>query len=175
MLAEGYTAQQISYFQNIAFHLEDMRGDLTNGQIFRLAHRIYPLMRANKKDPQGALQISVGRPQKGKKFWVKSGRIAYGSFAKAPKVLGCAAGLRQIGEVTTYHKLVCEKSFCPTMFEVLYQIPKELRDKTVAFELYALAETPEQSVCTELNSYRLRCILYTGKVPKKVLDEPMQW
>ena len=104
--------------------------DMPNGSVRVLAERIKPVM-AFKED---------GR------CYVKPVDIFEDCFTWDPEPAGKATGLKAVCDITTYHPYGYIAYFKPSVAQVILQIPHEVLDKVIAFEIVkAPDEFPDNS------------------------------
>lgn len=153
-------------------HLEYLEKQLPKEKALELAKRIRPVA---SKDENG--RLSIYNEPKPLKYWLDGGKIYNQSytFIANNEVYAKTSSLKPIAKITTYHRCGYPLFIKPSVYEVLYQIPEELRDKVVAFELYASSPYVWDVYNDDLERHALTCILYTGKMPKKVKDKPVEW
>ena len=65
------------------------------------------------------------------------------SYSWDPEPAGKATGLKPLCDITTYHPYGYYGSFKPSIAQVILQIPKEHRDKVIAFEIVKYPETAD--------------------------------
>lgn len=152
--------------------LSGMEKNLPYTQAMTLARRIRPIISGD--DPED-LSLSVKGKPSGQKFWVKSSKIRNGSYLLPIRVIAPAKGLKLIGEIDTYHECSACGSFRPSVFEVLYQIPEELRERVTAFELYAEDSCWLNIYDAETDRQKLKCLLYEGAMPERIKKLPLTW
>ena len=152
--------------------LEYLERQLPQEKALELAKRIRPVA---SKDEEG--RLSIYNTPKPLKYWMDGGKIYNQSytFINNHEVYGKTSNLKQIAKITTYHRCGYPLFIKPSVYEVLYQIPEELRDQVVAFELYASSTYVWDVYNEELGRHALTCILYTGNMPKKVQQQPVEW
>lgn len=155
--------------------LETMEKNLPKEKALEMAKRIRPVMTQNEC---GCIELLMeGACPDGVKHWVEGNKIYNQSyvFSDFRLLYGRAENLKKIATIKTYHKL----GFCgllkPSAYEVLYQIPKRYRNKVVAFELYAPADTMEKLYDADLKRHVLTCVLYSGTIPQSVAEKEVIW
>ena len=97
------------------------------------------------------------------------------TFINNNEVYGRTSSLKPIAKIITYHRCGYPMFVKPSVYEVLYQIPEELRDKVVAFELYVSSPYVWDVYNEDLDRHAVTCILYTGTLPRKVREQPIEW
>lgn len=166
------TIGEVQKIIQIRANLECLEKKLTKENALELAKRIRPVM---SMDESG--KFSISNDPENPKYWVSGCKI-YGqsyTFAAGEKVYGKAEKLEPVAKITTYHVAGHPLFLKPSVYEVLYQIPTELVDKTVAFELYAPSSSVYDIYNDEIGRHALTCILYTGEMPEHIKDEPIEW
>ena len=98
-------------------------------QIRQMAERILPV-------------VDIG---KGRCF-IEPVDFFHASFFSDPRPASFASGLKDLCDITTYHADTYWGIFSPSIAEVLAQIPAELQDKVVAFEIVQGPRTPDQRI-----------------------------
>ena len=163
----GYSDETVSKILTQLEYLLKTEDSLVKEDALIWGHRIYPIM-------TDSLKIGLGKPS-GDKFWIEGFRIYHESFVHtAPtNIYLPATDLHEISEITTYHHCMHQNLLTPTIYEVLCQIPKDLRHDVCAFELYA--QSPEEVYSYPLDRHILKCVLYSGKLPKEIVDSPVFW
>lgn len=163
----GYSDEEIAKIISQFRHILTTEDCLAKDKAMFFARRIYPVM-------TDTLKIEVGKP-KGNKFWIEGCRVYHESFVHtAPtNIYLPATDLHEIAEITTYHRCCHQKLLTPTIYEVLCQIPKELRHDVCAFELYA--QSPEEVYSYPLDRHILKCVLYSGKLPLELINYEVYW
>lgn len=152
--------------------LNRMENNLPRSKALRLAKRIRPIMSAASIDK---LRLGLHGKPDGTKFWVEGGGIFYTSYIKCAVPLAKAENLEKVTEIVTYHGCASCGNIVPSVYEVLAQIPENLRDTVTAFELYADADSCFDVYNSELDRHVLNCILYRGDVPLNVALKPVMW
>ena len=166
------TIGEIQKIIQVRANLDHLEKQLTQEKAVELAQRIRPVM---SKDENG--RLSLFNEPKHPKYWV-DGRKIYNesyTFASDKEVYAKTDKLVQIAKIITYHKCGYPLFVKPSVYEVLYQIPPELLDKVVAFELYAPSASAYDVYNDDVGRHALTCILYAGKMPKKVRQKPIRW
>ena len=155
--------------------LEAMEKNLPKEKALEMAKRIRPVMTQNE---YGCIDLLMeGACPDGVKHWVDGEKIYNHSyvFSDFRMLYGKAENLKKIATIKTYHK----PGFCgllkPTVYEVLYQIPKRYVNKVVAFELYAPADTMEKLYDEQLDRHEFICVLYEGVMPHNIAAKEILW
>lgn len=152
--------------------LNRMEDNLPQGKALRLAKKIRPIMSGASADK---LNFSLHGKPDGEKFWVGGGGIFCTSYIKRNVALAKAENLEKVTEIVTYHGCASCGSIAPSVYEVLAQIPKSLRNVVTAFELYADADSWFDIYNAELDRHVLNCILYRGTIPNSVASRQILW
>lgn len=79
----------------------------------------------------------------GKKRFIKKVKLFSTAFTWDPKPRKKARKLVALQDITTYHTWAFYGFFKPTIAEVLAQIPEDVLDKVVAFEIVMKPETAD--------------------------------
>ena len=163
----GYSDEDVSKIVSQLEHILKTEDSLSKDEAMIFANRIYPVM-------TNTLKIGVGKPS-GNRFWIDSALVYHESFIYTHPLDNFlpAVDLMEIGEITTYHRCHHQKLLNPTIYEVLCQIPPELRFDVCAFELYV--ENPGKVYSYPLDRHILKCILYSGTVPEEILKKDAHW
>ncbi len=168
----GYETQQALDFACLDEDLCLKEGKLSKERALSLAHKVRPIM---SKSDTGEFEFCYGQLPRGEKFWVDTGGIYFRSYPFENMPITRAEGLQLIGEITTYHHGGIDNSLKPSVFEVLYQIPEEFMEQTVAFELYSEQEKAQDAYIPGLKRHQLKCLLYKGNMLKKVEELYTKW
>ena len=168
----GYETQQALDFACLDEDLCLKEGKLSKERALSLAHKIRPVM--SKTDAE-QIEFCYGQLPRGEKFWVDTGGIYFRSYPFENMPITRAEGLQLIGEITTYHHGGIDNSLKPSVFEVLYQIPEELRERVTAFELYAEDSCWLNIYDAETDRQKLKCLLYEGAMPERIKKLPLTW
>lgn len=136
--------------------------------IISLARRIRPLVRVDKNGKV----CYFGGPDENpgsELYWAEPVDIIEASFNYAPVPVALDIyGLCKVLEITTYHHASCRPFPNPTTEEVLRQMPIELADKVVGFEIFIPYDKIAESYDEILNLNRFRTIFYAGKLPANI-------
>lgn len=154
-------------------YLEDLERALPQTKAMRLAERIRPVMSYY----QGKLQMFFpnGLPDC-QKCWMDGGKIFFESYTCNDRIpLAEAVNLQRIAVIDTYHRSPCYGKLCPSVYEVLYQIPAEFLDQTVAFELYYTQSNGFEVYDRCLRRHKLKCVLYSGEIPPEIARKKIKW
>ena len=163
----GYSEDEVDPILQALERILKTENSLSKEDAMDLARKIRPIVSTD-------INIEAGKP-KGNKVWADSSRIYNESYIykSDSEDYVVAKGLVELQEIVTYHQCFHERHLRPTVYEVLCQIPQDLRHKVVAFELYV--ETPGDVYSYPLDRHKLKCILYTGKMPEKIANSPVYW
>ena len=166
------TIGEIQNTIQIRAHLEYLKRILPKETALELAKRIRPVM---SMDENG--KFSVATTPNDSKYWVDGCKIFNQSytFKAGETVYEKAEQLTQIATIKTYHTCGHPLLLKPSVYEVLYQIPAELLDKVVAFELYAPELSAYDLYDDNLERHVLTCVLYTGNIPQSVKEKTIEW
>lgn len=167
----GEKKEEILAFQELLEKKEKM---LPEKEALLLAEQIRPVM--TEKDGVLEIYFPDGLPQEGTKFFVSPGKIFNESYSYGErKRVAEAKGLVKAAEILTYHRSPYYGRLCPSVYEVLYQIPPELREVVCAFELYYTSDSLYCVYNSTLDRHRLHCVLYSGVLPQEVYAENVLW
>lgn len=129
-------------------------------EIIEVAKRMCPVMRR----PKGTL------------WWIRRLKIHNQSCRFSPSYICKAEGLTPVATVTTYHKTGGYHGFIkPSVDEAIYQCPKDIIDKVVAFE-FVVPEcaTLGEVYDSKLDRHVLQTTYYTGVLSPKV-SKKVEW
>lgn len=169
----GYSDAEIFELFKGIDHLHATWNSLSKEEALELAKKIIPIL------PFHTLEIGIGKSDD-KKAWICGFYHIRTSYITETSSNHCleATDLVEIAEIDTYHTSFHPTILRPTIYEVLCQIPKELRNEVVAFELYA--ENKENNdvskfkntdvYCSFFDKHILKCRLFSGTIPKEVTD-----
>ena len=161
----------------IRARLELMEKNLSKENALALAKRIRPVITQVIRE-DGDLVFKKDEPV-GDKYWVSGAKIYNQSYffmgLNSRSVYERAENLTEVATITTYHKCGYPAILKPSVYEVLCQIPRELLDKVVAFELYAPSCYVSDIYDSHLDRHKLTCVLYSGTIPKSVADKEVDW
>ena len=147
--------------------------NLPKEEAIKMARRIRPILRLTEDQMHVGIMLNGRRHSR--RYWVKSRNIYDQCFSYKAEPYAAVYGLKEVTTIETWHKSPNSSLLRPSVYEVLYQIPEDLRDKVVAFELYS----EKASICelwsSVLRRHRLKCVLYTGKMPKEVQKKRIYW
>ena len=84
-----------------------------------------------------------------------------------------ADGLNEIARIKTYHRLGIYVSFlCPTVDAIIYQCPKDILDRAVAFEVVCKShDIMNECYDKWLNLHVLETVFYEGEMPEIVANQ----
>jgi hypothetical protein len=97
---------------------------ITDDELKAMAERIKPVVRSGKV-----------------LFYIKEVDLKNIAYTWSPEITDRATDLKPLKEITTYHRYGYYGFFKPSIAEVLAQIPTELRETVVAFEITNSPET----------------------------------
>ncbi|MBE6450543.1 MAG: hypothetical protein IJF12_02135 [Alphaproteobacteria bacterium] len=163
----GYSEEEVENVVKALTCILKTENCLSKDEALALAKQIRPVVSSD-------IHIEVGKPR-GNKVWLVGSRIYDESYIYNTENddYTLANDLVELAEITTYHQCHHQKVLRPTIYEVLCQIPQELRDKAVAFELYV--EKAGDVYNYPLDRHILKCVLYTGKQPDKIANCEVCW
>ena len=152
--------------------LEYLEKKLPKEKALELAKRIRPVMSQNENG-----RLCVDNHPTYPKYWVNGCKIYHQSytFAANTTFYSKATDLEPIAQITTYHRCGHPLLLKPSVYEVLYQIPVDLLDDVVAFELYAPTSSVFDIYSDDIERHALTCILYKGTMPEDIKNEPIEW
>lgn len=153
------------------FELLRKKSALSAEELVTLAKKIRPVMSA---EPNEDLHLPIGHCPHGRKFWVDTidCGIATQSYTVLPKPRMTADKLEFLTEITIYVNSTNWSRLEPRVWDVMTQIPEELRDKATAFELYA----PFANLYNfDLKCFVVKCILYSGPMLPEIEHLPVKW
>lgn len=104
--------------------------------IRKLAETIKPVVSKNARG-------EVGLDVEGNLFYIKPVDLFEIAYTWDPKVTERARGLVKLKDITTYHTYGYYGLFKPSIAEVIAQIPEELLESVVAFEIIESPTTAE--------------------------------
>jgi len=109
--------------------------EVPKSDILELAKRIKPVVR-----------FAIGlmgrfKSPEGKPYFIKPVDPFTIAFMWSPKPRKVAKGLKKLVDITTYHTWTYYGMFKPSIAEVLAQIPADIVDRVVAFEIIDYPET----------------------------------
>ena len=156
----------------IRANLECLEKQLPKEKALELAKRIRPVMSKNEIN-----RLSIFNDPACTKYWVDGCKIYNQSYSFNANIFhyGKALNLKPIAQITTYHKCGHPLLVKPSVYEVLYQIPSELLNDVVAFELYAPSNHAIDIYSSIIDRHVLTCILYTGTMPDDIKEQPIEW
>ena len=112
-------------------NLAQMRDEFSLEKILAYAKKIRPVVRI-KENIIGLFPDMSSSDL----YWIGYSNVSISSYIFGAKKLAKAKGLREIARIKTYHTLGIYASFLgPTVDEIIYQCPKEILDRAVAFEV----------------------------------------
>ena len=171
----GATIGETQNIIQIRASLEVMERNLPKEEALMLAKRIRPVMTrtANGKFKM----LLVDKKLDGDKHWVDGGKIYNQSytFNDLRQIYDKAENLTEVATINTYHRCGYPALLKPSVYEVLYQIPQDLLDKVVAFELFSPSNYMNDIYDSNIDRHRLVCVLYSGTMPKSVTDKEIVW
>lgn len=155
--------------------LEVMERKLPKAKALKLAKRIRPIMTLNSNGDFNML-LGSNNPDE-EKYWVEGNKIYNQSytFSGLRQTYEKAENLTEIATINTYHKCGCPVFVKPSVYEVLYQIPQELLDKVVAFELFSPSNSVNDIYDSNIDRHKLVCVLYAGEMPQSVAEQEIIW
>jgi len=112
--------------------------DVPEDRIRELAKRIKPVVRFSISLPGGFLFYPDGIP-----FYIRKVDLFDIAYTWSPKPRWPATRLTPLQDITTYHSWGHYSLFKPSIAEVLAQIPANLLDRVVAFEIIKQPETAD--------------------------------
>ena len=170
------TMDKIQTATQLRVILEKMEKNLPKEKALKLAKRIRPVMTQFQDEN---LCFALKAKTTGDKYWVDGGKIYNQSYTflgfDKKHFYEKAENLTKVATITTYHECSYPVFLKPSVYEVLYQIPQELLDEVVAFELFADSCFVNDIYDSNLNRHRLVCVLYSGTMPKSVADKEIIW
>ena len=108
-------------------------------------------------------------------YWVKAQFLRSQPLNKQYTIVCEAAGLEVIEQLIVYFDYdsypPCVQ---PTTDEVLYQIPEEIRDEAIAFELSYVDGNINTVFEQKLEKYKLLLTLYRGTMPQEIKNLEVQ-
>lgn len=110
-------------------------------------------------------------------YWIGYENVSMSSYMFGAKKLVKAEGLKEIARVKTYHTMGTYASFlCPTVDEVIYQCPKDILDRAVAFEVICKSRDVLRCCYDRwLNLHVLETVFYEGEMPDAVKQQEVKW
>jgi hypothetical protein len=111
--------------------------EISEEKIQELAKKIAPVVRFARGEQE------LFRDKKGFLYWIEPVDLFNMAYTFDPKPTKEAVGLKPIGDITTYHTYGYQGLFKPSIAEVLAQIPAELLENVVAFEIVKKPETAD--------------------------------
>ena len=139
--------------------------------VISLAKRIKPLVRVNPNGDICYFGGPDGNPGS-ELYWSNQVDIIEASFNYAPVPIALDSfALRKVLEITTYHRSSCRPFPNPTAEEVLRQMPEDLSNRVVGFEIYIPYDKIAESYDEILKLNRFQTIFYAGKLPAHIAQQ----
>ncbi|MBN1326214.1 hypothetical protein JW977_04545 [Candidatus Falkowbacteria bacterium] len=138
--------------------------EISEEKLNKLCQRIKPVIRFSRKGKK-LFRSSVGAPRYIKQV------DPHDAFLWDPKLGKKVKGLKRLSDIFTYHTFAYASFFKPSIAEVIAQIPEDLLDKVVAFEIIGGPRTSDDlnnnPEATHAGYHVATTRLYIRKKPKK--------
>ena len=153
-------------------NLAEMRDALSLEKTLAYAKKIRPVVRV-KENIIGLCPDMMSSDL----YWIEYSKVSISSYIFGAKKLAKAEGLKEIARIKTYHTLGIYASFLgPTVDEVIYQCPKEILDRAVAFEVVCNSHDVIKDCYNKwLNLHVLETVFYEGEMPEAVASFEIKW
>ena len=169
---EGAPMEEIAVATEQLTKLAQMRDAFSLEKILAYAKKVRPVVRI-KENIIGLFPDMSSSDL----YWIVYSNVSISSYICGAKKIAKAEGLKEIARVKTYHTLGVYASFLsPTVDEIIYQCPKEILDKAVAFEVVCNSHDVIKDCYNKwLNLHVLETIFYEGEMPEVVADFEIKW
>lgn len=111
--------------------------EISNDRLYELADRIKPLARFERT----SLGLKQVLEDEGNVYLIEPCDLRLAGFNVKPVVVRRATGLAKISSIKTFHTV--SPTFCPSVAEVLAQIPDKYLDVVTHFDTLRAAEQPK--------------------------------